>query len=106
MVRLGLVLSGFLIACGGGGGDSPEAKCEALLDNICDRVVDCELIDSHDECIDSLAESNDCSEVETVGDSYGECRKDIDDASCEELFPSAGGQVQLRLPSSCSDAIE
>jgi hypothetical protein len=105
MVRLGLVLSGFLIACGGGG-DSPEDKCEALLDNICDRVVDCELADSHDECIDALADSNDCSEAEEVGDSYGECRKDIDDASCAELFPSSGGQVRLTLPSSCSGAIE
>jgi hypothetical protein len=40
--------------------------------------------------MDAIAESTDCSEAKTVGESYGECVGDIEDASCSALFPTVG----------------
>ena len=100
MRRLGLCLFGLVFACGGGD-DSPEGKCNAALDTICDRVVDCEVADSHAECIDELEGSVDCSEAEEVGDNYDECLGAVEDASCNVLFGGGG----LTLPSSCGGAL-
>lgn len=99
-------LFGVLIACGGGG-DSPEAQCEDLLENVCGRAVECGVgFDDTDACMTEIAKSNDCSQVDSVGDSYGDCMADIDDASCQALFPTTSGGQRLALPSSCSGALE
>lgn len=99
------ILFVFVMACGGGG-DSAEDKCVALLETVCDRVVDCGLGDSHDECMDAITESTDCSEAKKVGESYGECVGDIEDASCTALFPTVGTQRKLQLPASCAEALD
>jgi hypothetical protein len=94
---------GVLIACGGGGSSSPEGRCEALLEHVCDRAVECDLgFEDRDECMAEIADANDCSEAKEVGDSYEECVDDVDDASCQALFP--GGQ-SLAMPASCKGAI-
>jgi hypothetical protein len=105
MQRLASCLFVFVMACGGGG-DSVEDKCVALLETVCDRVVDCGLSSSHDDCMEEVEQQADCGEAEKVGDSYGECVGDIEDASCDALFPTSGGQQRLALPPSCAGALE
>lgn len=105
MQKLGLVVIGFMIACGGGG-DSPEEKCDALLENICARAVDCDVVESHDTCIDQITAANDCGKVSAISEAFGDCMGDIKDASCGSLFPDGGDKIQLTLPRSCSGVFD
>jgi hypothetical protein len=102
-----LVSCAFVLMIGCGGDDSPEDKCVALLETVCDRAVACDIgAPSHDACMREVEKLTDCSKTESVGESYGACIGDIEDASCAALFPTAGGQRRLALPATCETALE
>ena len=95
-----------LVACGGGGG-SVEDKCEDLLANVCGRAVECDTgFVKVADCMAKIAETSDCSTAENIGETYETCMQDIDDASCQVLFPTSGGTRRLEMPDSCATAIE
>ena len=100
-------LFGVLIACGGGDSDSPAARCEDLLDTVCLRAVECgvgftEVV----ACRAELEKSTDCSKANGVGESYDTCIAELDDVSCQALFPTTTSGRRLAMPASCSTAIE
>ena len=106
MQRLASCLFVVVVACGGGGGDSAEDKCVDLVSTMCDRVVDCGVLSSHDDCMEAFEDDIDCSKAKSVNDNYDECIGDIEDASCGELFQTIGGQPQFIVPQSCENTFE
>jgi hypothetical protein len=100
-------LFGVLIACGGGDSDSPKAKCEDLLDTVCGRAVECGVgFTEIGACREELEKSNDCSKAEGVGETYDACIEELDEVSCQALFPTTTSGRRLAMPPSCSNAIE
>jgi hypothetical protein len=104
---------------------SPEQQCEALSEDICDKIVNCyaeltgEKADSafREDCVDSLINDQDtpCSDAVKVGDTYGQCVDNIHAASCEDvLVVDDNGDLLVdedgvpginELPSSCENVI-
>ena len=93
-----LALATWLPACGGGGSDSPEAKCEAVFDLACERVGECMVGGlTEAQCHEALDPMVDCGAVDRVGDSYDECIDLMESLACAELFPGD----QVALPAEC-----
>jgi hypothetical protein len=51
-----------------------------------------------------LEKSTDCSKAKGVGESYDACIEELDDVSCQALFPTTTGR-RLAMPA-CSTAIK
>lgn len=103
---LGLVLAG--VGCGGGA-DTPQEKCEAFLDTMCDRLVDClaGADGMHRECVQALGDVLPCATAKDVTSSYDACLDDLGDRSCALLAPTDPdtGEQGLVLPATCQGVI-
>lgn len=126
LLALGSVLLIAQVSCSSSDGKaSAPQQCEALSEDICDKIVDCykELtgakVDAswRNDCVDSLVNDQDtpCSSAVRVSDSYGTCVDTIHAASCEDvlvvddngdpLVDEDGVPAINDLPSSCEDVI-
>jgi hypothetical protein len=97
-------------------GPSPQAQCEALAEDTCDKLVGCAsklsgeklTAADHKECVDSVKEASECSSATAIGAKYGECVDAIKSASCEDVY-SVNDQGELDvndLPSVCNGVIK
>lgn len=97
-----------VVAWAGCGGSSPKEKCNAFVDRVCDRTVECvaEAAGMHDDCVDSFEQLGGCGQVKSVSDSYDSCMSALDDASCQVLFPTdENGDQTVEFPASCSNIL-
>lgn len=101
-MQRGLCLVVFLVACGGGGSaDTPPEKCEALIDVVCERAVECTTV-SNSQCVMEVESIIDCNAAKMVSSTYDACIDQLESDSCAVLFP--GGQ--LELPPDCNGVIQ
>jgi hypothetical protein len=94
-------------------GPSPQTQCEALADDICDKLVSCygELTgDKPSEkdrqaCLTPL--KADCKNAVGVDANYPKCVDSIHDATCDDVFSvNDDGDLEANdLPSVCEDVI-
>jgi hypothetical protein len=84
---LALVCAMAATACGGGDPDPAAAECDAFLELICDRVVECDGSVSHGECMDELEDQlpGGCNEADVVGVTYDDCMLELETAACADL---------------------
>jgi hypothetical protein len=105
MVRiLGVVLVLTMAACGGDddGGSSPVAKCDNLVDTVCDRTVECEpQVGTHASCVQQVQQLISCGSAKGVSATYGRCIDQLQSDACAVLFPNH----KLELPADCNDVI-
>ncbi len=97
-----------LAVVGCAGEPSPEEKCEALLDSVCDQVSAClPQLGSHATCVRELGGALPCRSVKEVTSSYDTCIDRIQDGSCSTLFPidRNSGEVEVALPAACSGVL-
>lgn len=97
-------------------GPSPKQQCEALKDDICDKLVSCagkltgeKLTEAdHQDCLDSIMDSDsDCDKAVRVSDDYPTCVDAIQDATCDDVY-SVNDDDELvvnDLPSVCEEVI-
>lgn len=108
-IWLGLVIAG--VGCGGGGGgpDTPPEKCDAFVDTVCDRLVDC--LDGadgmHRECVEAFNDALTCATVKNVAPTFDACLDDLAARSCALLAPTDQntGEQDLVLPATCEDVL-
>lgn len=80
-------------------------KCDALVDTLCDRGVQC-IGGTHSECVQALQADLPCGSVKAVSASYDRCIDQLEAASCSSLFPrDMQGQPELRLPADCMHVV-
>jgi hypothetical protein len=86
---MSLVCAMAAAACGGGGDPDPAAaECEALVDLICDRAVECDPGGiSHGDCVDELEGElpGGCDEADQVGVGYDDCLAELDTVACADV---------------------
>jgi len=90
------------------GGESAVEKCDDLVDDLCNRGVEC-LPDqgTHSECVQSAERSLPCGKAQSVLGSYDRCIEEINTDSCSVLFPKdASGNPSLALPADCKAVIQ
>jgi hypothetical protein len=110
----------FVIAqsgCGSSGdGPSPQAQCQALAEDTCDKLVSCasELSGEkltaadHKDCVDSVEKESECSSATAIGSSYGACVDAIKSATCDDVYSvdTDGSLVVNDLPSVCRGVVK
>jgi hypothetical protein len=96
-------------------GASPQQQCEALSDEISDKLVSCaeklsgEKLSTSErrDLVDSVEEGIDCSKAVRVSDDYPTCIDAVQDASCDDVY-SVDDDDQLvpnDPPSVCEEVI-
>ena len=92
----------FLVGCGGGGSDSAVDKCDDLVDEVCDRAVECvPSSGTHAECVAEAQTALSCEDAQSVTAKYSTCLSQVRTNSCDALFPND----QLVLPADCNGVI-
>ena len=92
--------------------ETPQEKCEAFYDLVCDRLVECAgtslPTDYKKTCIDALEKERSCSRAVEVSDSYDDCIDDFGSLECNTLFPinPLTNNRTTALPSACVGAIK
>lgn len=92
--------------------ETPEEKCEAFYELVCDRLTECAGTalpsDYEETCIDALESERSCSAAVDVSDSYDTCIDDFGSAECNTLFPinPLTNNRTTVLPSACRGAIK
>jgi hypothetical protein len=80
---------------------SPTEKCDALIDDICAKGIDC-FGGSQQECVQTIQRDVSCGSVQGVSSTYDRCVDQVNDAQCNTLFPpDSTGQAHLVLPADC-----
>jgi hypothetical protein len=111
MIRIqGVVLVLMMAACGGDddGGSSPVAKCDNLVDTVCDRAVDCVPSQgTHTQCVQQIQQVISCGAAKAVSATYDRCISQLQSNSCSVLFPinPQTGEPELELPADCNQVI-
>ena len=97
----------FIVAACGGSDSSPVEKCDALVDTLCDRAVQCiPAAGSHGTCVQELQQELPCGSVKAVSASYDRCMDQLAATSCPVLFPTdAQGQPTIELPADCMSVV-
>ncbi|MFN0246712.1 MAG: hypothetical protein ACKV2T_07370 [Kofleriaceae bacterium] len=91
-----------LVACGGGGSETPPDKCDDLVDLVCDRAVDCvPSAGTHAQCVADVSTALDCDAAVDVTASYASCMSQLRTTTCGSLFPND----MLSLPADCNGVI-
>ncbi|MGN6103545.1 MAG: hypothetical protein ACTHU0_00330 [Kofleriaceae bacterium] len=94
------------LAAGCGGSDSPVDKCDDLVDQICDRAVDCVGL-AHGTCVADIQSVLPCGRAVSVKASYDRCMDQLSSNSCAALFPpDQNGNPDLSLPADCQAVIQ
>ncbi len=98
-----------VLGCVGCGDKSPKDKCEDLIDAVCDRGVECitGAAGMHDECVHAVEGDLPCGDVKSVTSSYDRCIDQLNEQSCQTLFPRDPdtGDQALVLPTECSGVL-
>jgi len=94
-----------LVACGGE--KSPVEKCDDLVNVVCDRGVECIGGSTHQECVQAVQQQLPCGSAKSVSASYNRCIDQLNNDSCQILFPTdpQTGQQSLVLPADCMSVI-
>ena len=95
------------IGCGGGE-ETPAQKCEVLVNDVCDRGVECiPQAGTHAACVQALDQVLTCGTAKQVSMTYDRCIQQLKADSCQTLFPTdpQTGQVTLVLPTDCMGVI-
>ena len=108
MKYLALILAAFCFSCDGDDANPAEAKCKALVEALCTRVIDCRYSDLPDRpqligsCrAYSLANTFRCDQVKEVGPSYDQCLAELPASSCANWTTSS-----QHVPVSCVGVIK
>jgi hypothetical protein len=98
-----LVVTG---ACAGE--PSPVEKCDTLVDELCDRALECiPNAGTHSQCIQELQQVIPCGGVKAVSASYDRCMDQLESFSCAVLFPvdQQTRMQTLELPADCMSVV-
>jgi hypothetical protein len=96
---LGLLLA----ACGG---NSAVDKCDDLVDVVCERTVECVSGITQADCVAAVRQQLPCGSAKKVSATYDRCIQELNDASCQVLFPpDQNGDPSLALPADCNAVI-
>lgn len=99
-----LCLLGFLLAACGG--SSAVDKCDDLVDVVCDRTVECVSGITKTDCVQAVQQQLPCGSAKKVSASYDRCMDQLNNDSCDILFPpDSNGQPSLALPADCNAVI-
>lgn len=96
------------IGCGGGAA-TPVQRCDDLVNDICDRAVQCAPQQgTHADCVQAVQQIVACGMAKKIGTSYDRCVQQIKADSCQILFPTNPntGQMALSLPADCNGVIQ
>jgi hypothetical protein len=111
-----MLVSFWLVGCGGGGGsETPVQKCDDLLNAVCDRVQSCGMLLTgtaapagfHQDCVTQEQTAIDCTRSVAVTSSYDTCLSQVRGDSCNTFLTldNAGDVQSVNLPASCDGAI-
>jgi hypothetical protein len=105
MHRFALV--GVLAVAACGGDDSPEEKCETLINIVCDRAVECIGGATEAQCRAEVGAAIPCGSATSVGATYDSCTDMLRANSCAVLFPIDPNTMSptLVLPNDCVGVI-
>ena len=96
------------IGCGGGE-ETPVQKCDALINDVCDRAVQCipQEAGTHANCVQALQQILSCGSAKRVSATYNRCIQQIQGDGCQILFPAdpQSGGHSLDLPADCNGVI-
>lgn len=99
-----LSLVGLLLV--GCGGSSAVDKCDDLVNVVCDRTVECVSGITHADCVAAVQQQLPCGSAKKVSASYDRCIDQLNNDSCQVLFPpDQNGQPSLALPADCNAVI-
>jgi hypothetical protein len=97
------------IGCGGSA-ETPVQKCDDLINDVCDRGVECipQQTGTHANCVQQLQQVLACGSAKKVSASYNRCIEQIKGDGCQVLFPTdpQTGQPTFSLPADCMGVIE
>jgi hypothetical protein len=105
MLRLWIVVV-FVLGCGSE--PSPVEKCDALVDELCDRGVQCvPNSGTHAQCVQTVETQLSCGSVKAVSPSYDRCMDQLQTFSCQVLFPvdPQTHMQMLVLPADCMSVV-
>ncbi len=114
-LRLGsAVLVWFAFGCFASGckEETPQEKCEAFYELVCDRLIECSGTslpsDYRETCLDALENERSCRSAVGVSDSYDKCIDDFGSVECNTLFPlnPVTSRRTTVLPSACVAVIK
>jgi hypothetical protein len=92
------------LSCGGGDeapNDAPQ-KCEALVTQLCVRVVACQNgATTMSECVAEAKAGLPCAQADGVSDGYPACLTEIQSSPCSVLV----GATTITLPATCTGSI-
>lgn len=90
----------FSTACGDDDdGPTPVEQCDAFIDTLCDKEVECGAYDTHADCVDFQQSGFDCGDAVEIGNNYDSCLDDIEEQTCAQWTSTPD------LPASCTDII-
>jgi hypothetical protein len=96
------------IGCGGGS-ETPVDKCNDLINDLCDRGVQCapQETGTHVNCIQQLLQQLPCGSTKQVSATYDSCVQQIKGDACQVLFPAdpQTGEHSVSLPTDCNGVI-
>ncbi len=77
-----------------------QDKCEAMLDAVCDNMVERCQYPSHDRCVEEWQDDSwDCDEILDIADGYDECMTTLEETeSCfhePEVYQECGGVLSF-----------
>jgi len=96
------------IGCGGGA-ETPVQKCDDLVNDVCDRGVQCfPSAGTHADCVQAVQQVVACGMAKKIGPTFDRCIQQIKEDSCQILFPTDPntGQMALSLPADCNGVIQ
>lgn len=95
-----------LVGCAGE--PSPVEKCDALVDELCNRAIECiPNAGTHAQCIQELQQELPCGGVKAVSASYDRCMDQLASFSCPVLFPvdPQTNMQTVQLPADCMSVV-
>jgi len=107
---LGLVVMG-VIGCSGDDESTPTEKCNALIDQWCNKMLDCYVQNGQlaaserptqlTQCKQAAGEALNCSAAVGVSSTYGACQNDLGAFQCSSVSAS----TPPTLPQNCKGVI-
>jgi hypothetical protein len=96
------VLACLLGGCGGSDNNSPTAKCNSLVNLVCQRAIACANDGTtQSECVTAAMTNLNCADADDVSASYNMCISDLHAVSCTDLLAND----TINLPATCMGVI-
>jgi len=96
------------LVAGCGNDPSPVEKCDALVDELCDRGMQCvPNSGTHAQCVQTIETQLSCGAVKAVSSTYDRCMDQLQTFSCQVLFPfdPQTNMQTLVLPADCMSVV-